>query len=220
MNTNDLARLYDRLTPRERLPLIVAASVRGDAVERARLTASAPSMGLAVPHHYTLARALSEAAHMQMVTLLNVAANFWQWWGLWGWHGRAPGKIGPHRRRAGKRKGAAADAEEVRLDSMGRYPAFLFVVHFDGWKQFCSELTVDPDALLEIMPGWDMIGRTETQARERAFAREDAALFLLSERLPARDAVSEEVNLPQVVTAEGLAQDWHAFVEQYAELLA
>ena len=37
MNTNGLARLYDRLTPRERLPLIMAASARGDEMERERL---------------------------------------------------------------------------------------------------------------------------------------------------------------------------------------
>ena len=30
MTINDLAKLYDRLTPRERLPLIIAASERGD----------------------------------------------------------------------------------------------------------------------------------------------------------------------------------------------
>ena len=34
MNANGLARKYDLLTPAERFPLILAASARGDAVER------------------------------------------------------------------------------------------------------------------------------------------------------------------------------------------
>ena len=34
MNTNGLAKLYDRLTPKERLPLILAASARGDEAEQ------------------------------------------------------------------------------------------------------------------------------------------------------------------------------------------
>ena len=41
MNTESLAKLYDRLTPFERVPLIAAAVSRGDEVERDRLVRSA-----------------------------------------------------------------------------------------------------------------------------------------------------------------------------------
>ena len=40
MNTNGLAKLYGQLTPKERLPLILAASARGDEAERNRPTKS------------------------------------------------------------------------------------------------------------------------------------------------------------------------------------
>jgi hypothetical protein len=49
MNTQGLTKMYDQLTPRERLPLIVAASVRADTVERARLVDSAAMVTFAVP---------------------------------------------------------------------------------------------------------------------------------------------------------------------------
>jgi hypothetical protein len=83
MNTKDLAKLYDQLTARERLTSIIAASVRNDVVERTRLKDSAPSIAFTVPHHYALAQALTTAAHYHLLTLLDLAAIFWQWWGLW-----------------------------------------------------------------------------------------------------------------------------------------
>jgi hypothetical protein len=45
MNTKGLARHYAILTPWERLPLILAASARGDEQERSRLATSAPRVG-------------------------------------------------------------------------------------------------------------------------------------------------------------------------------
>jgi hypothetical protein len=37
MTTDSISRLYDSLTPRERLPLLIAAAGRDDAVEQQRL---------------------------------------------------------------------------------------------------------------------------------------------------------------------------------------
>jgi hypothetical protein len=219
MDTKNLTKLYGRLTPRERLPLIVAASVRADAVERTRLATSAPSASFRVPDHYGWAQALAEAADFHLLTLLDLAAKFWQWWGLWGWHGlRRQGKV--DRNRVGAKGGTAtSDPEDVRLHCMVRYQAFLFLVHVDGWKQFCSDLPIDPDVLLDFMPGWDMITRTKAEAKERAFTREDAAMFLLSEAFDSHGTASEELESPQVLTAEKLAADWHTIVDRRAESL-
>src|SRR5579859_2918692 len=83
MNTDGLAKLYGHLTARERLPLIMAAAVRGDEEERRRLVDSAPKVELQVPDFFGLGKALAEAADIHLLTLLDLAANFWQWWGLW-----------------------------------------------------------------------------------------------------------------------------------------
>ncbi len=56
MNTNSLARHDEILTPRERLPLIMAASARGDEAEAQRLAHSAPLVSLRVPDYFGLAK--------------------------------------------------------------------------------------------------------------------------------------------------------------------
>ncbi len=219
MNSKVLAKLYEQLTARERLPLIVAAATRADAVERQRLVDSAPSRGLAVPHHHGLATALAEAADFHLLTLLELAASYWQWWGLWGWQGqRHQSRMAQEPGRAGGADVARTeDPEGFRLYCMVRYQAFLFLTHIEGWKQFCGEWSIDPCVLLDFMPGWDMVTRTEAQARERAFTRDDAAMFLLGETPLAEGAAAEELVLPRVVTVEGLAKEWHTFIERRAE---
>src|SRR5262249_7136930 len=83
MTTNPVGRLYDRLTPRERLPLLIAAARRGDEAELHRLQYTAPKqkwqMGDYVPH----AEAFHEVVHYHLLTVLDLGMHFWQWWGLW-----------------------------------------------------------------------------------------------------------------------------------------
>jgi hypothetical protein len=83
MNTNKLANLYDQLTPRERLPLLIAAGVRDDLAERERLIGSAPKQRILVPDYLELAQALFKALDWHVQTLLDLATSFWYWWGLW-----------------------------------------------------------------------------------------------------------------------------------------
>jgi hypothetical protein len=221
MNSNNLNKLYDQLSARERLALLVAASARGDAVDRQRLQSSAPRLRLEAPHHYGLATALIEAADFHLLSLLELAASYWQWWGLWGWHGQSrQSKTVQVPGGAGEAVNASArDTEGFRLYCMVRYQAFLFLTHVEGWKQFCCELSIDPVMLLECLPGWDMVTRTEVQAREQAFTPEEAAMFLLSETPLAEEPAAEEFELPQVRTVEGLAQDWHTFLDRWAEAM-
>jgi hypothetical protein len=215
MNPKVLTKYYDQLTARERLALLLAASVRGDPVERQRLLDSAPRTAYLLPHHHALAEALSEAATLHLVTLLDVAANFWHWWGLWGWSElRSQRQMAADQARAEDAEEAEdKKAEVVRTMCMVRYQAYLFLTHREGWKQFCQASPVEPEALLQIKPGWDMVVRTEAQAREHAYSPEDAAMFLLSEmRLPDEDA-DEEFELPQVLTVADLAQVWHTAID-------
>jgi hypothetical protein len=114
-----------------------------------------------------------------------------------------------------------ADEEDelARTLFMVRYQAYLFVTHREGWRKFCREWPLEPDALLQIQPGWDMVVRTEAQARQHAYSVEDAAMFLLSEtRLP-ENAADEEFELPQVVTVADLAQVWHTFMDMQVKTL-
>jgi hypothetical protein len=164
MNIDHLSRCYDQLTPAERLPLIIAAGARGDAVEQKRLSASAPTQKFEVPDYYGHARAWNEAANYHLLTLLDLGMHFWQWWGLWmirGVRDQAAGSATNVQRG----KARAEKAQAIRTGSLVRYYAARFVARVDGWKQFCAESHVDPEVQLKFMIGWDNVVRTESKVQ-------------------------------------------------------
>jgi hypothetical protein len=216
MNTKNLAKLYHQLTPRERLPLIMAAGARGDRAEHKRLSASAPKEAYEVPNYFGLAKALKEAGYFHLLTLLDLAANFWQWWGLWMSYGvRDPAEAGTKKSRCGQKK--SLQRLERRAGGIVRYYASRFVAHVEGWKQFCSELQIDPEAQLNFMIGWETIRRTEESARVLAFSDEEAALFVHFESVAVEgDDLLEKEPAP-VETAEDLAESWHVLLDKFKE---
>lgn len=180
MNARDLTKLYDRLKPCERVPLIIAAARRHDDAERLRLSEAAPKFCVRLPDFFPSALALTESAEFHRITLLDLAARLWQAWGIWGWC-------------------AAADKEPedlVRQSGLAQYFAYEFSVHTQAWEAFCAELHVEPDALLDCYPGHDIIVQTREQAKDMAYDFEGATIFL---RLCGQDT-----ELPPTVT--GIAQ--------------
>src|ERR1700682_4117959 len=81
MDTTKLAKYYPTLTPWERLPLLLAASGRGDDTELQRLVATAPRRLLKVTDYYGLIQAFQEVANWHFMGLLQLAALFWERWG-------------------------------------------------------------------------------------------------------------------------------------------
>src|SRR6516164_4054709 len=126
MNFHHLTKLYNELTPSERLSLIVAAGARGDQAEQKRLSASAPKEAYEVPNYYGLANALKEAGHFHLLTLLDLAANFWQWWGLsTSYVLREPDETGPKKGRRSQKK--SLQRLKRRAGGIVRYYASRFV---------------------------------------------------------------------------------------------
>ena len=164
MNLNGLSRLYDRLTPRERLPLILAASARGDEAELDRLVQSAPSKVFRVPDYFGQAEGVELAALLQQIELLDVAAAYW-------WVG---GMLAEHE--------AWTDGEEdeisKRLRAVVRMFAYIFTTKLDGWRQFCAESKIDAEQLMNGLPGYDTVVRTEEATRDLAFSSEEAAAWM------------------------------------------
>jgi hypothetical protein len=162
MNLNGLTRLYDRLTPRERLPLIWAAAARGDEAELNRLVHSAPSKLFQLPDFYELAEAVVHASLLHLTELLNLAALFWQVQGMLAeWE--------------------ALDEESdpsKRLRATVGVFAYLFAVNLDGWRRFCSELRVDPESLISDLPGYGTVKHTESVARLMACTPSEATAWL------------------------------------------
>ena len=216
MKLHHLAELYDQLTPRERVPLIVAAGARGDQAEQKRLIDSAPKEAYEVPNYYGLAKALKEAGDFHLLTLLDLAANFWQWWGLWtSYLLRGPAETGTKNSRRGQNK--SLQRLERRADGIVRYYASRLVAHMEGWKKFCSELQIDPEAQLHFMIGWETIRRTEESARDLAFSDEEASLFVHFESVAVEGDDSLEKEPTPVATAKDLAESWHVLLDKFME---
>jgi hypothetical protein len=213
MNTNHLAQLYDQLKPRERLPLIIAAGARGDTNEQRRLSASSPKQKFTIPDYYPLARAMREAVHYHLLSLLDLAATFWQWWGLWMNYEQPNGADGGVKKRR-RRRTDADILKEWQAGGIVRYYATRLVAQVDGWKQFCAELKIEPEVQLHFMIGLDNVTRTEAQARRLAFDPEEADRFVLTETFPVAGDASLARSPVPVETVEEVVQSWHATLDQ------
>jgi hypothetical protein len=178
MNTTSLAKLYDRLSPRERLPLIVAASGRGDQVEADRLLRSAPRIGYALPDYFGLADGVQNLALFHLLELLDLAAMYWRVSAAQADAESSPGKEG---------KVVAA-----RLLATKRMFAFLFTVEADAWKQFCAEMQLDGELLLRGLPGYANLDLTEEEARRSAYSQEEATAWVRRKGNSTEEAVTVE----------------------------
>jgi hypothetical protein len=173
MNTNGLARHYKALTPWERLPLIAAASARGDEVERDRLVRSAPKRDFRVPDYWGLCEGLEELATLYQLRQLDLAALYWR---VAGSLGRRPLFRGGKRNRRRRR----------RFHSGLRMLAYCCVTWIEGWKLLCAGLHMDPEAVLGDMPGQETVRRMVEEARLAAFGPEEAAAYMRARKEAAR----------------------------------
>ena len=143
MNTNGLARHYDKLTVWERLPLMLAALNRGDDAEVERLAGSAPTRPALVPHYYGLWQGLALLGVCHQMIQLERLCRLFAATGLTG-----AGEVGQ-------------DEGHRRL----RMLAFRFVVDADAWKLLCAGVPIDPEAMLRHLPGCEAVRGMEGAAR-------------------------------------------------------
>ncbi len=174
MNTDALAKLYDRLTPLERFPLILAAAERGDDAEVQRLSHSAPRIHLSLPDHHALSDGVLLQALIHVIDQLNLGLLFWHVQAL-----IADWEAFP----VGKEDKARAD----RLWDSTRLAAYRFCLEADGWRQLCAELKIDPEALLRGVRGYGALQMTERAARGLLWSPEEATAYL-RRRFGPRDA--------------------------------
>lgn len=191
MNGNGLAKLYDRLTPHERLPLIVAASLRGDDAERDRLVNSAPKHLYKVQDYYWLADGFQSLTLIHLVQMLELSSLYW----------RASGLLESI-------DAVYGDKGEKRSDEilgLLRMLAFRYCNEADAWRRFCAGLSIDADALLAELPGYGTVLATEKAARSSAYTPEEAEAFL-------RESGKEN---PQVPTPDQLAVFWRRTFDEW-----
>jgi hypothetical protein len=159
-------------------------------------------------------QALAQAVDLHLLVLLDLAAKFWQVWGAWLSFGLGDGKDtrAPQGRKAWARK-----AQEFRAAGSARYLAARLLAHIDGWKRFCAEIHLEPQVLLQDMPGWQTVARTEREARELAFTPQEAAEFLRWERAAAEGDDEVATGPAPVETAEALAKAWHEMIDELVQ---
>jgi hypothetical protein len=165
MNTKGLTRFYDSLTPWERLPMIVAASARDDAVERERLVHSAPTHAFRVPDYRGLAEGLDDLVKLHLLEQLDLAVLYWR---TTAWMDEET------RCRKHRRDGRWEERSWQRV----RLLAYRLVARADGWQSFYAQLPLDPDVLLRVLPGYEAVRQMEELARLVAFSAEEADAYL------------------------------------------
>jgi hypothetical protein len=168
-----------------------------------------------VPDYYYLAKAFEKAATYQMLTLLDLSAAFCRWWRPW----MTPGlhtRVADGAKKVARAKTKADRAEAQRARDIVRYCAWRFVAEVDGWNLFCADMHVDPEVLLRGMIGWDIVTRTEREARTLAFTADEAARFVRRATVGGMGGDSE--GSATVETPAGLAKSWHGFMDKLLEV--
>jgi hypothetical protein len=165
MNTTNLVRQYDALTPWERLPLIVAAAGRGDEVEENRLAQAAPRVDFGIANCWGLVQGLDLLARNYLLVQLDRAVIYWRVTNLLDKE--------PLFRQTRKAK-----QREERLWRWVETLAYRIVVQADAWKLFCRQLQIDPDVPLKDLPGHEAVLHVEKSARCLACTHEEACARL------------------------------------------
>jgi hypothetical protein len=165
MNVDHLARHYDKLTPRERFPLIVAATARDDEIEATRLARSAPTRDYRVPDYWLFSRGLLDLAQFYLLQQVELAATFWRSFAL---VAVAPAPADRPERSAAR--------QEV-LEQL-RFTAYRCLVLAEAWQIFCVEWHLAPEALPRLLPGYDGLEGLLEASRRIAFTAEEALAYL------------------------------------------
>ena len=204
MNAGAVSRLYGSLTPEERFRLILAASGRGDEVERIRLVSAAPRITLAMPDHSPFAQAFRELAFLIFIELLAEAGRYTEALAL----ADASTQEEPEEEERGEGEEAAEPANEgtgkrslsERFLDLAWAAGFMLRTKADGWKLFCERLNVPPFLLWGGLPGLDRLQRALSLAENAAFVPEGFLRWLNRTR---PKGAPERADVP--LTVEGTA---------------
>jgi hypothetical protein len=171
VNTNKLSKHYEKLTARERLPLIMAATRRGDLVERDRLVAAAPRVTYSAPDHLPIADAYLHLVKFSFLELVDLAADYLEQLAV----------------VAHRPLDHDADQHLDLLLALG----YRFQMKVAGWRRFCATNHFEAQAFWSRWPGWARLQRAETVAQAVPIPDEVLARFRELQS-PDRDLLTED----------------------------
>lgn len=167
IHAKTLQRQYDKLTPRERVALILEAAKRGDASERDALQRTAPTRSYQIGHHHGTLEALQLVAHAHLIFQLDRALSV-AMLGFIAEDTNANDAMKP-----------SLPTRAYRAACIG---AYAFCVQADAWRAFCAELGIDPELAFY---GFDnarcMLEFNEKIAREFAYTYEETRAELVKD---------------------------------------
>jgi len=147
-SNGNLQKHYDKLTPRERLALIVAAMERGDENERRALIDAAPTALYRLPDYQNLYDVLQLLALSYLINQLHRAYSI------------------STLAHVGEENDAAYRGAKIA--------AYTFCVQADAWRAFCGELGIDQNAMIAgFEDALFSLEFAEKIAREFAFTFEE-----------------------------------------------
>jgi hypothetical protein len=152
MNTTKLAKHYPLLSPAERLSLMLAAAARGDDMEHARLTDSAPRVRYQLPDTFGRALAFLMVAALHRMQMLNLAALYF------------------------KASALAESAQENLSDrcrGVARVFGYLVACHAQGWVLFCERESLDPSVCEKVLEGGEVLEQAAMEAESHGFTADE-----------------------------------------------
>ena len=165
-------------------------------MDRERLVRSAPREAFRVPDYFGLGEGLLMQSLFHMMEALSLSTMYFHASSLLA-DPEFLARATPERRQG--------------LRGTVRGLAYVFAAKRDGWERFCSGWRIDPQQLLEVLPGYRALGFCEEEIRAAAFSPEEAAAW---------HAAGDQGNgSGRVVTAEDVAASMAEFVRQRARLL-
>ena len=181
MKASPLAKDYSLLTPEERFRLILAASGRGDEVERARLRNAGGRIALSVQDHAPYAHAFEELALHVFMQVLEDAVHYHEDFDRL--DDAEPGNDDEAEEKPEDESNAKSEKEPAEPSDCGltiwdRYfdlalaSGYELRTTVEGWKLFCERLNVPPFLHWEKLTCFHRLQRALNLAEKAAFTAE------------------------------------------------
>jgi hypothetical protein len=212
MKAPPLANNYKSLRPDERYRLILAASGRGDVVERDRLSRSGQCIVLTMQDHAPFAHAFDELALYMFIELVDDAAQYME--DFERWKLAREDACDEAEETQGEENELEEATQEVLVEDddeeqiLDVYRDLLLASGYtlrakaEGWKLFCERLNVPPFILWERLPGFERLQCALAVAEKIAFVPEGFLRWLNRVR-PKEDPEVTELNLTVEKVAKG-----------------
>ena len=163
LNLNTLQKHYDKLTARERYPLIVRAVLRDDEADRRALMDTAPKVRFTFPHTIGLAEGFTKLIHFYISEQLGRAALIFMLIGF---------DDDRHQFKT------TAHGEPITLGDAIELSARRFMEGLEAWQVICKEYNLDPALISEYCQHEHVLNFAEITIR--AWYGEDYSTALLT----------------------------------------